>query len=86
MDMLSKGGRAVVATFDLGEDTMRYRYHWGLALLAIVALLLTACGGRPAQATVQAVKIEPIEGSSFKRLTLTDQAVKRTGHRDSPCS
>ena len=56
---------------------MQHRSLWGLVPLVMVGLQVAGCGGTPAAAKVQAVKIEPMEGSSFKRLTLTDQAIKR---------
>jgi len=63
---------------------MQHRNLWGVVALGIVGLQVVACGGPSAAAKVQAVKIEPIEGSSFKRLTLTDDAVKRLGIEVAP--
>lgn len=57
---------------------------WGLVPLVMVGLQVVGCGGPSAAAKVQAVKIDPIEGSSFKRLTLTEQAVKRLGIEAAP--
>jgi hypothetical protein len=51
-----------------------------LVVLVFSALLLTACGGDQAPVTgekVEPSKVEPIEGSEYSRLILTEKAVER---------
>lgn len=57
-----------------------------VALLIIMALQLTACG-QPTAATadkIQPAKIEKIDGSEFKRVTLTEKAAQRLGIQTAP--
>ena len=50
-----------------------------LVVLVFAALLLSACGGGEdaAMEKVEPSKVEPIEGSKFSRLILTEKAVQR---------
>lgn len=51
-----------------------------LVVLVFSALLLTACGGGQVSVTEEKVepsKVEPIEGSEYSRLILTEKAVER---------
>ena len=59
---------------------MQHRSLWGLVPLVMVGLQVVACGGPTATAKTEApAKIEPIQGSEFKKMTLTEQAIKRLG-------
>ena len=51
-----------------------------LIALVLLALLLSACGGSQVPVTGEKEapsKVEPIEGSDFSRVTLTEKAVER---------
>jgi hypothetical protein len=62
---------------------MKTGYKW--LLLLIVALALAGCGAptTPSE-TVAAAHAEPIEGSEFKRVILTEKAAERLGLETSP--
>lgn len=58
-----------------------------LTMLALATVLLAACGGGKIPETGEKVapsKVEPIEGSEFSRLTLTEKAVERLGVQTAP--
>jgi len=58
-----------------------------LTMLALAIVLLAACGGGNIPETGEKVapsKVEPIEGSEFSRLTLTEKAVERLGVQTTP--
>jgi len=58
-----------------------------LTMLALAIVLLAACGGGNSPETGEKVapsKVEPIEGSEFSRLTLTEKAVERLGVQTTP--
>ena len=63
---------------------MRNRNFLGLVLVVVASLPLTACGGSPAAAKDQAVQIQPVPESAFKRLVLTDMAAKRLAISTTP--
>ena len=50
-----------------------------LAILVMTLLLLSACGGNsiPVTGKVEPSRVEPIDGSKFSRLILTEKAVQR---------
>jgi hypothetical protein len=51
-----------------------------IVLLALTCLTLVACGASGEVATKeQPAKVEPIEGSEFQRITLTERAAERLG-------
>ena len=58
---------------------MQHKNRWFIAVLLIFAtLLLAACSGSTsAAAKIEPALVEPIEGTEFNRLTLTDKAVER---------
>jgi hypothetical protein len=59
---------------------MYHRNRWVVLLLILAGLLLPACQQTPKAATkVEPAKIEKIEGSEFKRVTLTEKAAQRLG-------
>jgi hypothetical protein len=58
-----------------------------LTMLALATVLLAACGGGKIPLTGEKVapsNVEPIEGSEFSRLTLTEKAVERLGVQTAP--
>lgn len=60
---------------------MRHRKEWGIVLLLIIAgLLLSACGsdkGVSASENGEPAYAEPVEGSEFNRVVLTEMAAER---------
>ncbi len=57
---------------------MKHNTRWMVAVLVIAALQLSACAQTPpANTKVSPAKVEPIEGSDLKRVTLTDKAAER---------
>jgi hypothetical protein len=57
---------------------MYQRSRWAVLALVAVVLLLPACGQAPAASTkVNPATVEKIEGSEFKRVTLTPKAAER---------
>lgn len=58
-----------------------------LGVLIFAVLLLTACGPNTVPVTGEKAapsKVEPIEGSEFSRVTLTEKAVERLGLQTVP--
>lgn len=57
-----------------------------IALLLLAAGLLAGCSSDDAKSTAKtsASKLEKIEGSEFKRVTLTEKAVERLGIKTAP--
>jgi hypothetical protein len=58
-------------------------------IFVFAALLLSACGGNQIPVTgenekVEPSRVEPIEGSDFSRLILTEKAVERLGIETAP--
>jgi hypothetical protein len=60
---------------------MKHSFRWIVALVLIVAALqLAACASTPAATEkIAPSKVEPIEGSDFKRVVLTEKAAERIG-------
>jgi hypothetical protein len=57
---------------------MQHRNRWMSVILIIAALQLAACAQAPVKASkIEPAKVEPIEGSDFKRVTLTEKAAER---------
>jgi len=64
---------------------MQHRNRWMIVVLILAALLLAACAQTPAKASkVEPAKVEPIEGSDFKRVTLTEKAAQRLDVQTAP--
>lgn len=58
-----------------------------LMIFVFAALLLSACGGGQISVTgekIEPSRVEPIEGSEFSRLILTEKAVERLGIETAP--
>ena len=58
-----------------------------LTMLALATVLLAACGGGKIPQTGEKVapsRVEPIEGTDFSRLILTEKAVERLGVQTAP--
>lgn len=54
------------------------RINYWILLLLILASLLSACAPKTSSTTkVDPVKLEPIDGTDFKRVILTDKAAQR---------
>jgi hypothetical protein len=52
--------------------------HWILILLILIGLQLSACGSKAeTPKKLEPVKLEPIEGTDFKRVILTEKAAER---------
>jgi hypothetical protein len=69
------------------EDAMKYVNPKMLVVLVLAVLLLAACGPASIPATgekAQPSKVEPIEGSEFSRVILTEKAVERLDIQTSP--
>jgi len=57
---------------------MQHGNRWMIVALIIAALQLAACAQTPAKASkIEPAKVEPIEGSDFKRVVLTEKAAER---------
>ncbi len=57
---------------------MKLISQWSIAVFVIVGLLLSACGTASAtKGKVQPSRLEPIEGTDFSRVVLTEKAVER---------
>ena len=64
---------------------MQHRKRWAVAaVLLVVPLLLTACGGEPAQAVEEAVVVEQVGTSDLNRITLTEKAAQRLDIQTAP--
>ena len=57
---------------------MQHGNRWMIVALIIAALQLAACAQTPVKASkIEPAKVEPIEGSDFKRVVLTEKAAER---------
>ena len=57
---------------------MRHNNRWILVILVMAGLLLSACASKPpVTEKIQPAKVEPIEGTDLKRVTLTEKAAER---------
>lgn len=56
---------------------MKLNLRWIIMVLILGVLLLSACAKESASEKVQPVTVEEIEGSDFKRVTLTERAAQR---------
>lgn len=65
---------------------MQHRNRWMMVVLLIIAgLLLSACAKASATTTkVDPSKVEAIEGSEFKRVTVTEKAAQRLDIQTTP--
>ena len=71
----------------LKEDVMNNLYPKILGVLVFTVLLLAACGTNTGPVTGEKIApslVEPIEGSEFSRVTLTEKAVERLGLQTTP--
>ena len=56
------------------------RNHWLVVLLMLMAVfLLAACGGAEAPTKIEPAQVEPIAGTEFNRVVLTEKAAQRLG-------
>ncbi len=51
--------------------------RWMIAICVILSLLLSACGPTSTDKKVQPSRLEPIEGTDFSRVVLTEKAAER---------
>lgn len=59
---------------------MKPSMYWILVLFSIAGLLLSGCGSKAeASQKVSPVTLEPIDGTDFQRLILTEKAAERLG-------
>jgi hypothetical protein len=65
---------------------MKHRNRWMMIVFLIIAALpLTACAQKPAVASnPKPAVVEPIEGSEFKRVVVTEKAAQRLGIQTAP--
>ena len=70
--------------FSLKEDVMNNFYPKILGVLVFAVLLFTACGPSNLPEKSQPAVVEPIEGSEFSRVVLTEKAVERLGLQTTP--
>jgi hypothetical protein len=65
---------------------MQYGNRWIVAGLIVAGLLLSACGRSTAvkESKVAPAKVERIEGTNLKRVTLTEKAAERLGIETAP--
>jgi hypothetical protein len=73
--------------FSLKEDVMKNINPKSIGVLILAVFLLAACGPASIPVTGEKVapsKVEPIEGSEFSRLTLTEKAVQRLNIQTTP--
>lgn len=57
---------------------MKHRNRWLTATFVILSLLLSTCGSGPSgEERVQPSSLEPIEGSDYQRVVLTEKAAQR---------
>jgi hypothetical protein len=53
--------------------------RWIVATVVVLSLLLAACGSGSGEEKVPPSKLEPIEGSDYQRVVLTEKAAERIG-------
>ena len=73
--------------FSHKEDVMKSLTPKILGVLVFAVLLLSACGPNSVPVTGEKTApsmVEPIEGSEFSRVTLTEKAVERLGLQTTP--
>lgn len=59
---------------------MKQNNRWLVGILMLMAVfLLAACGGAEAPAKVEPAKVEPVAGTEFNRVVLTEKAAQRLG-------
>lgn len=65
---------------------MKYRVRWTVVItLMVAALQVAACGSNSGTAEkIEPSKLEPIEGSDFQRVILTEKAAQRLGIQTVP--
>jgi hypothetical protein len=54
--------------------------RWVIAILMLMSVfILTACGGTEAPTKIEPASVEPIAGTEFNRVVLTERAAERLG-------
>jgi hypothetical protein len=63
---------------------MKNTNRWIVATFVVLSLLLAACGSGSGEEKVPPSKLEPIEGSEYQRVVLTEKAAERLGIQTVP--
>lgn len=64
---------------------MKHSNRWFIVVLLVVAVLLAACGGQAETTSgVEPAQVEPIAGTEFNRVVLTEKAMQRLGIETAP--
>jgi hypothetical protein len=69
-----------------GGNHMQLKFRWLSMLVLVVSLLLTACSvqAQDASTEVQPAVLEPIEGTEFNRVVLSEKAAERLDIQTTP--
>jgi hypothetical protein len=63
---------------------MKHKTRWITATFVVLCLLLAACGSGSGEEKVPPSKLEPIEGSDYQRVVITQKAAERLGIQTVP--
>jgi hypothetical protein len=63
---------------------MKNMNRWIVATFVVLSLLLAACGSGSGEEKIPPSKLEPIEGSEYQRVVLTEKAAERLGIQTMP--
>ena len=64
---------------------MKQNNRWLVLVMLLTAVLwLTACGGEEGPTKIEPAQLEPVAGTDFNRVTLTERAAQRLGIESEP--
>ena len=64
---------------------MKHSNRWLVVVLILATVLLVACGGEAESVSkAEPAEVEPIAGTDFNRVTLTEKAAERLGVQTAP--